>query len=1416
MKWRLLLFCICLVISKNLNAQSLVLQNENIESTIFPPPGWRTENDISTISGNFSRIATSTATNPTPSSLSGGGSTCLMLNSFTSTTNDISYLISKPYDFSNCGIVNPSFSFWMYRDASANGINDKIEVYWNNTPTITGLVAINHASGVNYINRHIGSFPVVATAGWYKYTFSLPAGSYRKKKNYFVIRGVSSHGANIYIDKFECKTYPSAMGKSDVSFELVQQNISSTSQAATNQWILGVRCVVANTSGCGNLGALTQLTRVLPVKLDSLLFSTLGTTNTQDISNAKIYYTGGSPVFSTGYLSPFPTSGLIPNTTYPKANYGSVNNSVGSNLTFTNSSNECFFLEYDTTYFWLVYDISPTGIGGNILDAEFVKASVGGITNICPSPAGSSVSSIPTVNTIIGGVPIDIPYCIPVYYSGQTGNNVSSNYIASVSLVGANGTSINTTANSANLQNPNWPCYPNCPFTTHPPDYELRNSTCTLFQGASYSISLQVGTNANSNNIRAWIDYNHNGNFEFSESLGSINLSANGVATFPFTVPAAGFYGSTRLRVREVNGVTNPDPCLQYALGETEDFDVNIIPYCGTSYALWLGISDDWNSAINWCPSIPTINDDVVINKQLAVTVGSYYAPTIQNGVKAECKNITISADDTLNIISAVNAASTLKTKGSINNNGHIIVTSPSAPSIVTGSGTTLNYIMTPFIGKTYKEAQTQIIYTATELLSMGLLPNDQITSIQLKVNNNDLTVLTRTYHNFSISYANSSSIPNAFSTTNAIAGSFATVYTNASQNIVYGVNTITLASSIIWNGVDNIVLQYCYTNSGPTGSANNDFIEITQTTGRYSTLILGRLLTSVATTPSACSFTGVISNDITANGATTASNTINTLSEMRPNATFIINRSLVKPQIIVQGSFINNNGFTAGNSLFVMDSSITNYIGGSQPTTFYSFKMAKTTAGSSTPDNKRPIVLNQNITIQDTFYLSSGQMIMNGKTISMQDSRPSAFWRTQLTQASGTIPGVGDGFLISENSASVVNWNIGLFSSLEPRAIPFGNRVDTVNANITYIPLTITHRAGDMGVFSASTKYWPSNAPVTDPPTVTHLHEYNTSSSNASKTVDRYWMIGKTGPQNPATGFPVADITMRFTNAATPVSERPTTMTNLNRGLAQPWRAASSQWLRITANASLNTFTIPAGGVSANGTSITFTTSGTHDIVVGQSVSISGIVPSGYNISNAIVTSVTATTFTIGNITSLGVSTGGGTVTGAPAPGGLPYNQSQTTINYTQTYDQVNASCDSVQIANWDWPIAPIQGPPLNFPAAPIGDFTPWTIATNTAPIGNVVSQNERSFEESSLQTISLFPNPATNEVTIDLGESDAQMINVKCVNTIGQVVYQTEMMSQDAKLKINTSSFAEGLYIITLNNENIKNKMLKVMIER
>jgi hypothetical protein len=1351
----------------------VVLQSESVESNFFPMPGWRTRKGVV---AEFSRIAAASTSAPTAPALTtgtpstggpvaavtGGGSNVIMLNSFISNA-DTAYLISKPFDFSNNAGTNPTFSFWVYRDAGYPGVNDRLEVFWSGVSPGLGaaLTPINHQGGSNVIPRLTTAFPTAINgAGWYEFKFSLPAATYNTKRNYFVIKGISALGNNMYLDNFTVNTYPTAMLATDVKFSLVQQNSATTSQGATNQWILGVRCVVGGNSGCG---ALTTAGVNNPVKLDSLLFNTNGCSNiSTDILNAKVFYTGGYDQFNATYISPFPAATGIAGASYPKPIYGNTltGGQIATNLDFQNSAGNCFYLEYDTTYFWLVYDMKAAAGGSNYVDGDFRDAIVGGPTT-CPSPVGSatciSATNDPsTVFTLVGACQIDIPYCVPTYSLGTSWANYTNNdYIHGVSLIGYGGTAINATTNAVPLQLNSLPCYPTCRFVKHPPDYEYRSptvagNTVTLQQGVTYSITVQVGTYFNGNNISAWIDFNRDGVFTNSpasaiapfypqmawagvpgqsaytgEQLGYATLSALGTATWTFTVPSTGsipapFQGSTRLRVREWFAVspTNMHPCNPGTWGECEDFIVTIIPNCSASYKLWLGNTNDWNNPANWCPSVPTITDSTVINRAI-VNPGtrSYKYPIIKSGVLANCKSLSISNQDSL-FIDAPNPGSTaLKIAGNLNNNGYMNVVgayNPTNNAVYPSSvGTLLNYLMTPLCGKTYKAAQSQIIYLASDLSLLGMQAGDKITAIQLNVKNNDLTVPTRYYQNFAIGYVNSAI--SSFTSTVPIAG-VTNVYTNANQPIVFGVNTFTLGTPITWDGASNIVIQYTFTNPASTGSTNNDFIDITQSTGRNSTLVLGRLLTSVQTVPAAGSFVGQVALDITGNGSPVANtaNTVSALMTLRPNATFIWDRPYGKPKLVVQGNFTNNGPFSAGKSLFVMDSSLTQFIGGTRAVPFYTFSMAKLAA------NRAIFLNNDTVSIQDTFYLGTGQMVMNGKRLYMTWSNPNAFSRT----IQGNSLAAGTGVLISENPNSIVNWTIGNYvAPASLRTIPFANRMDTTNAVPiqTYIPLTFLHKQGDMGIFKAGTKNWLTNT-LPDPPTVTHIDVFNSTASNASNVVDRYWMIGKTGPQNPAANYPIADITFRMsTNATAPqVSERPTTMSTLKPGFAQPWRVYGLSWLRISAVATTNVSTV--NSAVGNGTTITYGTSAAHSFVVGQSVTITGaLTPAGYNVINAVITSTpTTTTFTVAGVQT-GASAGTSTATGAPYSGSpaTPYNQQQTTLSYTQSYSQTAATTsDSVRVTSWDWPTVPTLTTPYSTPAAPVGDFTPWTIAVNTTPL--------------------------------------------------------------------------------------------------
>ena len=1009
-----LLLTLTAFLPETIQAQPLVTQLESFESTIFPAPGWRQQKDPAAVNGAFVLQPVATSTNPTVAAAPGGGANVMMFNSWVAALGDIAYMITKPFDFSNNGGVNPQFSFSMYRDNGFTANDDKIEIYINTVPSPTGATLLTNTLGTNSILRRFNGAPVAAANSWNTYTYDLPAGTYNGKRYYFIIKGTAADGTNIYLDKVTTNTYPSATNMADVRTDLFVQNGASVGVGTINHWVVGIRCIIAGTSGCGNISLGTA------VKLDSLLLNTNGTTNVLDIDDAKIYYTGGSVQFDTTYVSPFPATAGTGD--YPTRRFGQTIAVPGTNLDFLNQATSCFYLEYDTTYFWLSYDIKPAATGGNFVDADLRGASVGGDNSTCPSPAysgpwGAIVTPGAGGFSLTGASQIDLPYCVPTYTVGTSwlnGSYTNNDYVQSVVLNGALGTTINTnfgaTNNNTGLPS-NLPCLvanggSGCDFTAHPPDYELwpaiPGRTVVLTQGIGYSITVQAGTWFSSNNIAVFIDYNRDGDFnDVGEKLGQVSLAANAMLPIAFTVPAAGYTGVTRMRVREVFANGNIDACSQNTFGETEDFTIIISPSCPAGYKLWLGNTNDWNNPANWCGGVPTITDDAVVDRvQVFPPVGNqtrpYYYPVIKSNVLANCNNLTISTLDTVEINSPVPSANSLKVRKDLTNNGRIRVVSSFLNNVTYSNGTLVNNIYTPFKAQS-TDARTQIIYTAAELTLAGLINNDNITGIRFDIAAKNSAAA---FNGFTISYAlvgftdHPSNIP--------YAGAMTTVYGPVAYSNVLGTNTINLTTPIVWDGSSNLLIQYCFENVSNVGSAD-DRINITQTTGRKSTLILS----TQTNAGSGCSLVP---------GAGITDNFFSGLNSWRPNFTFLISRPYGKAIMTVQEDWINNGFFNANYSRVVMDSTVAHTIGGTQNTTFNEFQL-NMGAANQTVTQLRPVL------IDSSLILSQGSYLMNGFTLTMNN--PAATGGVFVTPT-GPFSRT-NGFLISESAAAQVIWkNIG------------------------------------------------------------------------------------------------------------------------------------------------------------------------------------------------------------------------------------------------------------------------------------------------------------------------------------------------------------------------------------------------------
>ncbi len=1126
------------LISPEISKAQMVQQIESFESaTIFPAPGWRQQKYATNVSGAFVLQPFATATNPAPGAAPGGLTNLMMFNSFTGINNDTSIIITKPFDFSNNAGVNPQFSFYMYRDNGFALADDHIRVYINTAPNMTGATLLTNTLGTNRLPRYNVTAPAATANTWNLYTYDLTAASYTATRYYFIIMGVCKDGNNMYFDRVTTNTYPSATLASDVKIDLFLQNGASVGVGVNNHMVVGVRCIIDGTSGCGVVnGALSTA-----VKLDSLLMNTNGTTNVLDIDDAKIYYTGGSTLFDTTYVSPFPVTAGTDD--YPTRRFGQTIAVPGTNLDFVNAATSCVYLEYDTTFFWLTYDIKAAAVGSNFVDADLRSSAVGGTAGTCPSPGGTGITVTPSAGgfSLPGASQIDLPYCVGSYTVGTSwlgGSYTNNDYVQSVVLNGASGTAINTTVGATNNNTglpSNLPCLvsnggPGCDFTAHPPDYELWSPvigrTVVLSQGAAYSMAVQAGTWFSSNHIAAFIDYNRDGDFvDLGEKLGQVNCNANQTLNIPFVVPAAGYAGVTRMRVREVFANTNIDPCSQQTFGEIEDFTIIISPNCPVGYKLWLGNTDDWSNPGNWCGGIPSIADDAVIDRvQVFPPIGTpsrpYFRPTIKSNILANAKNLTISTLDSVIINAPTPSANPLKLRGDLINNGRVKVISSFSNNVVYSNGTLVNNIYTPFKSQS-TDARTQIIYSQAELTLAGLVPNDNITGLQFSFS---FKGSTAAFGGFTISYAlvpfsqHASNVP--------YAGPFTTVYGPLAYTTTFpGVNTINLATPIVWDGINNILIQYCFDNASNVGS-NDDRINITQTTGIKSTLILS----STTNAASGCAMVP---------GGGVTDNFFSGLASFRPNFTFLVNRPYGKALIRVQEDWLNNGFFDAGYSRVQMDSTIAQTIAGTQPTTFNELEMNKASAANF-------VTMMRAITVDTSVVLTQGQLRMNTYTLTMNN--PAVMGATgNLVSPKGAFERT-NGFLISESATASVIWrNINSITGY--RVVPFGS--GAIAAPL-YIPFSFTHSSGDMGNMDIATYNAPGNVPM--PPTVSHINNL-AGANNAAAAVDRYWVLSKTGVN------PVADIMFRFT-----ATERAAGMSAFNQGKAQPWWASGQNrsWIRL------------------------------------------------------------------------------------------------------------------------------------------------------------------------------------------------------------------------------------------------------------
>jgi len=142
-----------------------------------------------------------------------------------------------------------------------------------------------------------------------------------------------------------------------------------------------------------------------------------------------------------------------------------------------------------------------------------------------------------------------------------------------------------------------------CPGVVGLQDLTGSQST-TIGAGLNYTANIQFSTCGGNyaGAGQAWIDFNIDGVFDVSESIGTwVGTPPTSLSVFNFTVPISSLSGSTRMRVvQQEAGALPINPCASFTWGSTMDFAIIISG--GIDCSSYLGDTQEDAIVINALP----------------------------------------------------------------------------------------------------------------------------------------------------------------------------------------------------------------------------------------------------------------------------------------------------------------------------------------------------------------------------------------------------------------------------------------------------------------------------------------------------------------------------------------------------------------------------------------------------------------------------------------------------------------------------------------------------------------------------------------------------------------------------------------------------------------------------------------------
>ncbi len=104
-------------------------------------------------------------------------------------------------------------------------------------------------------------------------------------------------------------------------------------------------------------------------------------------------------------------------------------------------------------------------------------------------------------------------------------------------------------------------------------------------------------------------------------------------------------------------------------------------------------------------------------------------------------------------------------------------------------------------------------------------------------------------------------------------------------------------------------------------------------------------------------------------------------------------------------------------------------------------------------------------------------------------------------------------------------------------------------------------------------------------------------------------------------------------------------------------------------------------------------------------------------------------------------------------------------------------------------------------------GVFTNRILKYMAGTYNDTCSINFTGIEQLTIENeINLYPNPSSNEITLEFNLTKQEVISFEIRNILGQIVYsnQNQLLQGKQKLEIDVSSFSNGIYFLQMQNGN------------